>query len=62
MTTEEKIEYPKFYVQGGFLKSYTYKDACINMWAELTLEERSLIQTIPNFDKAIFAEITGIEV
>ena len=44
-------------------KKYTYKEAWKNMWNELTEEERNIIMTeLPNFDKDIFKEITGIEV
>ena len=47
---------------GGYLKKYTFKEACENWWKSLDEIDRKLIQTIPNFDKSIFKEITGIEV
>ena len=47
---------------GGYLKKYTFKEACANWWNLMKDEDKHLIQTMPNFDKAIFKEITGIEV
>ena len=47
---------------GGYLKEYTYKEACKNWWEKLTEENKNIIKEIPNFDKAIFKEITGIDV
>ena len=58
MTEEEKEQHTV-----GYLKKYTYKEAWKNMWNELTEEEKDIIMTeLPNFDKDIFKEITGIDV
>ena len=46
----------------GKLISYTYKEACQNWWNELSDSAKETIMEIPNFDKDIFYEITGIEV
>ena len=63
MTEEEKEQHPQYKTTGGYLKKYEYKEACKNMWNELTEEERNIIMTeLPNFDKDIFKEITGIDV
>ena len=50
MTDQEKIDHPNFYVCGGYLKTFGYKDACGNMWEKLSDEEKKIIQEIPNFD------------
>lgn len=63
MTEEEKEQHLQYKTTGGYLKKYEYKEACKNMWNELTEEERNIIMTeLPNFDKDIFKEITGIDV
>ena len=58
MTDEEKTEHPEFYCQEGYLKEYGFMDACKNM--KLTKEEKNSFKNLPNFDAAIFKEITGI--
>lgn len=47
---------------GGYLKTLSFKEACINMWNNLTDREKNIIQSIPNFNKDKFKEITGIEI
>ena len=48
---------------GGYFKEYTFEEACQNWWNKYSKEEKEyLINNIPNFDKDIFKEITGIEV
>ena len=61
-TEEEKENSPIRQAIGGYLKKYPFKEACENWWNSLDETDRKLIQTIPNFDKSIFKEITGIEV
>ena len=48
---------------GGELITISYKEACANWWASLSLsdKDKAIIKTIPNFDANIFAEITGID-
>ena len=61
--TEEEIEADqKKALIGGHLKTYTYKEAWANWWNKLTDKNKAIIQQIPNFDKEIFKDITGIEV
>ena len=62
MTDEEKEQHPEYKTTGGYLKKYEYKEACKNMWNELTEEKKIVITELPNFDKEIFKEITGIDV
>ena len=47
---------------GGYLKKYTYKEACANWWSKYTDDEKQIIMTMPNFDADIFEEVTGIDV
>ena len=62
MTDKEKTEYPEHSVTGGFLKQ-TEEEAIQQMWwNELSDKEKNAFLSIPNFDRAIFKEITGIDV
>ena len=61
-TEEEKKEDDKKRLIGGYLKEYSYKEACANWWSELTEENREIIKSIPNFDADKFEEITGIKI
>ena len=61
-TDEEKENSPIRQAIGGYLKEYTYKEACENWWESLSDKNKNLIQKMPNFDKDIFKEITGIDV
>ncbi|MDV9655445.1 hypothetical protein RHH83_13995 [Clostridioides difficile] len=62
MSEEEKKNNPKYETVGGYLKVFTFEEMCKNMWNSLTDEEKKVIMEIPNFDRDIFKEITGIEV
>ena len=62
MTNEEKAEHPEAQTTGGYLKKRTTKDNARKWWAELDEDDRHLIFSLPNFDAAIFKEITGIDV
>jgi len=59
MTDEEKTEHTEFYCQEGYLKKYSFIDACKNM--KLTEKEKNSFKKLPNFDAKIFKEITGLE-
>ena len=61
-TDEEKQSDKDKDLIGGYLKTYTYKEACKNWWDKYTDEERAVIMSMPNFDKEKFKQITGIEV
>ena len=61
-TEEEKKEDDKKRLIGGYLKEYSYKEACANWWDELTEENKEIIKSIPNFDADKFKEITGIKI
>ena len=61
MTDEEKEKNPWHETTGGYFKSFSFKEACLNMWNNLTDREKDIIQSIQNFNKDKFREITGIE-
>ena len=62
MTEKEKEENPEYKTTGGYLKKRTYHEAWQIMWDSWTKEQQNSIKKLPNFDKKIFKEITGIEV
>lgn len=62
MTDEEKEKHPEYLVDGGFLK-HIEKEAGKQMWWDgLSDREKDIVMQLPNFDKDIFKEITGIDV
>ena len=61
-TEEEMKEDKNKRLIGGYLKEYSYKEACANWWDELTEENKEIIKSIPNFDADKFKEITGIKI
>ena len=60
-TEEEMKDSPIRQAIQGYLKQYTFEEACLNWWDSLSNEDKELIKTMPNFDKEIFKQITGIE-
>jgi len=62
MTDDEKKEFSKFHVRGGYLKTIEYKEAWKNAWDDATEEDKELLHKLPNFDAKVFEEITGINV
>ena len=62
MTEEEKQQHPEYKTTNGYLKTYTYKQAWSNLWEKLNKDEKQAIKDLPNFDKEVFKEITGITV
>jgi len=61
MTDKEKLDNPKYKTTEGYLKTITMKEAWINMWGNMTDENKKIFTTLPNFDSDIFFEITGIK-
>lgn len=61
-TDEERKADKKKELIGGYLKTYSYKDACKIWWNKYTDKEKAVIMSMPNFDKDKFKQITGIEV
>ena len=62
MTDEEKKKDPEFHVRKGYLKKFGYKEAWTNFWGDTDEENRKKFLALPNFDKDIFFDITGIRV
>ena len=62
MTSEEKAAHPEAEVTGGYLKQIDNSECGFIWWHEFSDYEKRIIKTIPNFDKEIFKEITGIDV
>ena len=62
MTDEEKAAHPEAETTGGYLKERTTTDNARKWWAGLSADDRNIIFSLPNFDAAIFKEITGIDV
>ena len=63
MTDSEKEENPTWKCSGGYLKiiEATNEDKQ-KWWDSLDDKDRKEVKSLPNFDKEIFKEITGIEV
>jgi hypothetical protein len=61
-TEEEMKDSPIRQCIQGYLKSYTFEEACLNWWNGMSNKGKKLIKGMPNFDAEIFKEITGIEV
>ena len=66
MTEEEKQENPSYTTTGGYLKEYEYKEAFQKSFNKLSAEEKKKqteqLKALPNFDKDIFYEISGIDI
>lgn len=62
MTKEEKEKHSSYKIAGGYLKSFSYKEAWANLWNNLDDNEKRIIMNIPNFNKEKFRKITGIDV
>ena len=62
MTAEDKIAHPDAETTGGYIKKLDNTDTVTMWWHSLSDRARAVIMSIPNFDKDIFKEITGIEV
>jgi len=61
MTDEEKVEHPEAETTGGYLKKLDNPERAVIWWRGLSDCQKAIITAIPNFDKAIFKEITGID-
>ena len=60
MTEEEKEQHPEYSVTCGFLKNV--EDEAQEWWDSLSKASKDIVMSLPNFDKDIFKEITGIDV
>lgn len=62
MTKKEKKEHPDYKITKGFLKSVEDDTKQQRWWDMLSDEKKNIVMQLPNFDKDIFEEITGIEI
>ena len=62
MTDKEKEQHPEYSVTGGFLKHTEKESERQVWWNNLSERGKNVIKQLPNFDKEIFKEITGIDV
>ena len=62
MTDEEKEQHPEYSVTGGFLKHIEKETGRQMWWDALSDRKKTIVMNLPNFDKDIFKEITGIDV
>lgn len=61
-TDEEKEEHKKeIECTGGFLKELDYKEAFRRAYAKAGAEEHGMLFALPNFDPAVFKEISGVD-
>ena len=62
MTKKEKAEHPEYTAIGGYLK-VVYKDENKQEWWDnLSEANKEKVMSLPNFDKDIFKECTGITI
>lgn len=62
MTHEDKELHPEYKTTGGYLKYIGNMKCRQDWWDHLREWEKSIIQSMPNFDKEIFEEIMGIRI
>lgn len=62
MTAEDRAEHPEAETTGGVLRRADKSGKREKWWKLLDDRQRKVIMSIPNFDKEIFKEITGIDV
>ena len=62
MTDEEKEQHPEYSVTSGFLKHIEKETGRQMWWDGLSDRKKDIVMQLPNFDKDIFKEITGITV
>ena len=62
MTDEEKTLHPEYKIAGGYVKFIGNMKCPQDWWDHLCEWEKSIIQSMPNFDKDIFEKITGIKI
>ena len=62
MTEKEKATHSEAETTGGYLKMINNEETAQEWYDDLSDEKKNIIKSIPNFDKVIFKEITGIDV
>ncbi len=59
--TEEEMDTEEKVALRGYLKTYTYEEACANWWEKMREEDRQTVMSMPNFDKDILEDYFGLE-
>ena len=62
MTDEEKEQHPEYEVVGGYLKILDESECGQLWWNSLSERYKNIIKAMPNFDKEIFEDVTGIKI
>lgn len=67
MSDQEKEDNPNYETTNGYLKTLDYKEAFKKSWDKAKLKDDfeyqlKLLKQLPNFDKDIFKEISGIDI
>ena len=62
MTDEEKKKHPEYEIVGGYLKIFDKSECGQLWWDSLSEKDKNTIKSIPNFDKEIFEDVTGIKI
>ena len=62
MTDEEKAEHPTHETTDGYLKVLDESDCGQLWWNGLTKKNKDIIRALPNFDRKIFYQCTGIKI
>ena len=62
MTDEEKEQHPEHEVVGGYLKILDESECGQLWWDSLSERYKNIIKAMPNFDKEIFEDVTGIKI
>ena len=62
MTNEEKEQHPEYEVVGGYLKILDESECGQLWWDSLSERYKNIIKAMPNFDKEIFEDVTGIKI
>lgn len=61
MSDKEKAEHPEAATTGGYLKVLKKNESRQIWWDGLSDNNKKAVMSLPNFDKSIFEEITGIK-
>ena len=62
MTDEEKEQHPEHEVVDGYLKILDESECGQLWWDSLSERYKNIIKAMPNFDKEIFEDVTGIKI
>lgn len=62
MSDDEIKKHPEAGTTGGYLRKSDDSNSAVEWWRNLSEKDKKVIVAIPNFDKQIFEEITGIDI